>query len=66
MTSTTSPEPIDRSTVNLNGTYEVAYWMRKLGLSENELFNAVATAGKDIQAVRAYIHRSRLTSMPLR
>ncbi len=62
MTRTSQPQPIDRSAVKLTCPYEVAFWMRKLGLSRNELFSAVAAAGDELPAVRRHIHRSRLIS----
>lgn len=53
-------KPIDRSAVKLCSPCEVAYWIRKLGLSRAELFEAVGAAGHDIQAVRGHIHCERL------
>jgi len=44
----------DRSRINVNEPYEVAYWTRELGVSEALLREAVAAAGVSAENVRKY------------
>jgi hypothetical protein len=43
--------PQDRSRVNLSEDYEVQYWTKKFGVSEQQLRNAVYKAGSSADAV---------------
>lgn len=43
--------PQDRSRVNLSEDYEVKYWTKKFGVSEEALRNAVKKAGSSAEAV---------------
>ena len=47
----------DRNTINLNEDYEVTYWTEELGVSKEELTEAVNKAGKSAQAVREYLNK---------
>lgn len=49
--------PQDRSRINMNEKWEVAYWTRELGVSEEELARAVQQAGNSAQAVREHLKR---------
>ena len=45
----------DRSRINVNEPWELRYWTKELGLSEDELREAVKTAGTSASAVRAHL-----------
>jgi hypothetical protein len=47
----------DRSRINMNEKWEVAYWTRELGVSEEELARAVQQAGNSANAVREHLKR---------
>ena len=47
----------DRNTINLNEDYEVTYWTKELGVTKEELTEAVNKAGKSAQAVREYLKK---------
>jgi hypothetical protein len=47
----------DRNTINLNEDYEVTYWTEELGVSKEELTEAVNKAGKSADAVREYLKK---------
>jgi len=47
----------DRNTINLNEDYEVTYWTEALGVSKEELTEAVNKAGKSADAVREYLKK---------
>ena len=42
----------DRSNINMNEDYEVKYWTHALGVSREELQNAVDKVGNSAAAVR--------------
>ena len=42
----------DRSRININEDYELAYWTKELGVSREELRLAVDIAGPSADAVR--------------
>jgi hypothetical protein len=44
--------PQDRSRINVNESWELQYWTRELGVSEEQLRDAVKTAGTSAEAVR--------------
>jgi uncharacterized protein DUF3606 len=48
-----TPEDPDR--INLNQKWEIDYWTRELGVSEEKLRQAVAIVGNSAAAVRAYL-----------
>ncbi|GAB3414626.1 DUF3606 domain-containing protein [Massilia agilis] len=47
----------DRSRINMNEPWEVKYWTRELGVSQEELARAVAQAGNSVTAVREQLKR---------
>ena len=48
----------DRSRISLSEDYEVRDWTASLGVSEQELRQAVDAVGNSADAVRAYLKRS--------
>jgi hypothetical protein len=44
--------PQDRSRINLDQAYEVRYWSKQLGCTEDELREAVRKVGNSADAVR--------------
>lgn len=44
--------PQDRSRINVNEEWELRYWTKALGVSEEQLRSAVKTAGTSADAVR--------------
>lgn len=48
----------DRSRISLGEDYEVRGWTASLGVSEQELREAVDAVGNSADAVRAYLKRS--------
>ena len=44
--------PQDRSRINVNEEWELRYWTKELGVSEQELRKAVQKAGTSVDAVR--------------
>lgn len=51
--------PRDRTQVELEEEADVRYWTEELGVTEEELRNAVHTAGIQIDDVRQHLRRSR-------
>jgi hypothetical protein len=49
--------PQDRNRINVNESWEVAYWTKELGVSKEELEQAVQTAGTQASAVRQHLGR---------
>lgn len=47
----------DRSRINLNEKWEVQYWTKELGVSQEELERAVKAAGPSAAAVRQHLNR---------
>ena len=54
----TKQGPADSSRINLNEDYEVAYWTKVLGVSKEELAQAVNEAGVSAKAVREYLGKN--------
>ncbi|GGB94867.1 DUF3606 domain-containing protein [Pseudoduganella buxea] len=50
--------PQDRSRINVNEEWELRYWTKELGLSEEELRNAVKAAGTTVTAVREHLGKT--------
>ena len=44
--------PQDRSRINVNERWEVDYWCKELGVSQQELEQAVKSVGPSVSAVR--------------
>jgi hypothetical protein len=51
----TNRGPQDASRINVHEDYEVRYWTKELGVSEEILNEAVKQAGPGAEAVRAYL-----------
>jgi hypothetical protein len=51
--------PQDRSRINLHEKWEVQYWTKELGVTEEELQEAVKTAGSSANAVREHLSSTR-------
>ncbi len=51
--------PQDRSRINLNESWEVAYWTKELGCTETELRAAVKAVGVMVSDVRAHLSRNK-------
>lgn len=47
--------PQDRSRINVNESWELQYWTRELGVSEEQLRTAVKAAGTSAEAVRKHL-----------
>lgn len=47
--------PQDRSRINVNESWELQYWTKELGVSEEQLRTAVKTAGTSAEAVRRHL-----------
>jgi len=50
----TKKGPQDSSKINVNEEYELIYWTKRFGVSEQELKRAVSTAGVSVAAVEEY------------
>jgi hypothetical protein len=49
--------PQDRSRVNVNEDYEVRYWCKEFGCTEQQLKAAVQAVGVSADKVREYLSR---------
>jgi hypothetical protein len=47
----------DRDRININENYEVEYWTKTLGISAEQLKNAVKTAGTSAEAVKEHLKK---------
>lgn len=47
----------DSKRVNVNEVHEVRYWTQQLGVSEEELKQAVKAAGTSAEAIREHLQR---------
>ena len=47
----------DDSRINLEQDHEVSYWSKELGISPNELRQAVQNAGPMVKDVRRHLNR---------
>ena len=45
----------DRSRINMNQPHEVAYWTKALGVSEEQLKQAVKSVGSGAEEVRRHL-----------
>jgi Protein of unknown function (DUF3606) len=48
----------DRSRISREEDYEVAYWTKKLGVSREQLAEAVKNVGHSAKAIEGYINGS--------
>jgi hypothetical protein len=51
--------PQDRSRINVNERWELDYWTRELGVTDEQLREAVKAVGPSAQAVRSHLKNSR-------
>jgi hypothetical protein len=51
--------PQDRSRINTDQDYEVRYWTQELGVSEEELRQAVQSVGSSVDKVREHLSAGR-------
>jgi hypothetical protein len=51
--------PQDRSRINLHEKWEVQYWTKELGVTQEELERAVKQAGNSVDAVRQHLSGTR-------
>jgi hypothetical protein len=49
--------PQDRSRINMNEKWEVQYWTKELGVSEEELRQIIQQAGNNVSDVRQQLKR---------
>jgi hypothetical protein len=49
----------DRARINMHEKWEVEYWTRELGVTKEELEQAVKTAGNSADAVRQHLGGTR-------
>jgi len=47
--------PTDRSRINVNDAREVRWWARHLGVSEQEILDAVKVSGPKVSDVRRHL-----------
>jgi hypothetical protein len=47
----------DRSRINVDEDWEVRYWTKELGVTKEQLEQAVKTAGTNVAAVRQHLGR---------
>lgn len=55
MSDDTTKTALDRKLIALNEPYEVDYWTKALGISEQQLRNAVGEVGNSAEQVRIYL-----------
>lgn len=53
----TRKKPEDPTKINLNQSWEIKYWTNKLGVSEQQLRNAVRAVGSLVVDVKRYLKR---------
>lgn len=51
----TNRGPTDRSRINIHEAWEVRYWCNELGVTEQQLRDAVQAVGVSVAAVRKYL-----------
>lgn len=47
--------PADRAKINVHESWEVDYWTKELGVSEEKLIAAVLAAGPAVKSVRQHL-----------
>jgi len=55
----TNRGPADGKRINVNEDYEVRYWTKEFGISEDTLRDAVKRVGPVVDDVRAELRRKR-------
>ncbi|MCE6991039.1 DUF3606 domain-containing protein [Dyadobacter sp. CY323] len=53
----TKKGPADSSRINLSEDYEVSYWTDTLGVTRQELEEAVKAAGPSVEAVKKHLKK---------
>ncbi|SFU83381.1 Protein of unknown function [Nitrosomonas eutropha] len=51
-------EPHDKKRINIGQSYEVNYWKKKFGVSEDELVAAVNKVGTSVDEVEKYFKKN--------
>lgn len=51
--------PQDRSRISLNEDYEVGYWTNALGVTSEQLREAVAQVGNSAEKVREFLRKQQ-------
>lgn len=49
--------PQDRSRINVNERWELDYWCKELGVSQQQLEQAVKSVGPSVTAVRQHLRK---------
>ena len=49
----------DRARINMTEDYEVSYWTKELGVSREQLADAVKKVGVSVSAIRAELDKRR-------
>jgi hypothetical protein len=45
----------DKTRIDMNQSYQVAYWKQRFGVSDEELEDAVRAVGTSVQKIEAYL-----------
>ena len=45
----------DKTRIDMNQPYQVAYWKQRFGVSDQELEDAVRTVGSSVKKIEAYL-----------
>lgn len=53
----TNRGPQDRARINVNEDHEVRYWTKELGVSEEQLREAVKAVGVSVEAVKEHLKK---------
>ncbi|WP_447988347.1 DUF3606 domain-containing protein [Achromobacter spanius] len=53
----TNRGPQDRARINVNEDHELRYWTKELGVSEQQLIEAVKAVGVSVEAVKQHLRR---------
>jgi Protein of unknown function (DUF3606) len=54
----------DKTRIDMNQSYQVAYWKQRFGVSDEELEDAVRAVGTSVQKIEAYL-KSKLPRAPI-
>ena len=57
--------PVDRTKININEAYELQYWSIRFGCTTDELWDAVATVGVQVEDVAEYLNIPELANPTL-
>lgn len=56
--------PQDRSRINVNEPWELRYWSEKLGVTADQLTEAVRQVGPNVEAVEQHLARQHTSQKP--